>query len=166
MLTGMKNTLLFFLILTSLNTFSQSKDEALKHSQQLVAEKKYNTAFDILDKADPKNTNADIAIAKQDILLNYFVTSIMHKMFALKDLKPNEDIMDYRGKEGSYTIHIFAADSIFNSLIKTDTSNYKLYSALGNYYYDVYVRYGANWTESPETLFKYIEVNFKKVIEK
>jgi tetratricopeptide (TPR) repeat protein len=161
----MRFPILPFMVFASLNAFSQSPVDALKTSAQLVTEKKYDSAFLVLDKADPKNQNADIVIAKEDILLRYFVTSIAHKMFALKDLKPNEDIMDYRGKNGSFTMYAFAADSILTNLIKADTGNYKLYKARGNYYYDVFIHYNANWVESAETLFKYIESDFQKTID-
>jgi len=108
----MKPTLLLLLFIIPFKSFSQSREEALKKSTQLITEKKYNTAYDLLEKADPKNDDADIVIAKENIALGFFVTSIMHQMFALKDLKPNEDIMEYRGKEGSYSMHVFRADSI------------------------------------------------------
>src|ERR1700759_437737 len=82
--------------------YSQSADDAIKTAQKLITEKKYDSAFEVLEKADPNNKNADVVIEKEDIVLRYFVTSIMHKVFALKDLKPDEDIMDYRGKNGSF----------------------------------------------------------------
>jgi tetratricopeptide (TPR) repeat protein len=160
----MKPTLLLFLLLISFRSFCQTVEETLKKSNQLIVEKKYNTAFDLLEKADPKNNDADIVLAKEDIVLGYFVSSIMHQLFALKDLQPNEDVIDYRGQEGSYSMHVFRADSILNRLIKTQPDNYKLYHGLGNYYYEVYLHYNANWTESAETLFKLIEENYTKAL--
>jgi hypothetical protein len=160
----MKPTLLLLLLVVPFKSFSQSGEDVIQKSNQLLAEKKYNMAFDVLEKADPKNDNADIVIAKENIVLGFFVTSIMHQMFALKDLKPNEDIADYRGKEGSYSMHVFRADSILQRLIKIQPDNFKLYHALGNYYYEVYLHYNANWIENPEKLFKWIEENYTKAI--
>jgi len=161
----MRKVLLVILLLISSKAFTQSTNAILKTSDQLVSQKKYKTAFDVLNKADPKNRNPDIVIAKEDIVLAYFVTSIMHKMFSLMDLKSNEDIMDYRGKAGSSQLYVLPVDSVLNELIKTDHDNYKLYKALGNYYYEVFLHYNAHWTETPETLFKRIEDNYAKVIE-
>ena len=158
----MKPTLLLLLLIAPFKSFSQSGEEAIKKSDQLVIAKKYNTAFDLLEKADPKNDDADIVIAKQNIVLGFFITSIMHQMFSLKNLQPNEDITEYRGKAGTYSMHVFRADSILKRLIKTQPDNYKLYLALGNYYYEVYLHYNANWIENPDTLFKRIEENYTK----
>lgn len=160
----MKPTLLLLLLFLPLFSFSQNVEETLTKSSKLVVEKKYNSAFELLEKADPKNDNADIVLAKENIVLGYFVTSIMHQMFALKDLQPNEDVMDYRGKEGTYSMHVFRADSLLNRLIKTQPNNNKLYVGLGNYYYEAFLHYNSNWIETPETLFRLIEENYTKAI--
>jgi tetratricopeptide (TPR) repeat protein len=160
----MKSTLLLLLLFVPLTVLSQTTEETLTQSTKLVSEKKYNSAFELLEKADPKNNNADILLAKENIVLGYFVTSIMHQMFALKDLQKNEDITDYRGKEGTYSMHVFRADSLLSRLIKTQPNNYKLYAGLGNYYYEVFLHYNANWIENAETLFKLIEENYSKAI--
>ncbi|MFI5159235.1 MAG: tetratricopeptide repeat protein [Sphingobacteriales bacterium] len=159
----MKQVLLLLLIVNSLSSFGQAGDP-IKRSDELVANKKYDSAFRLLEKADPQNNNADIVLAKENIVLGYFVTSIMHQMFALKDLEPSEDIMNYRGKAGSYNMHVFRADSILTRLIKTQPNNYKLYNGLGNYYYEVFLHYNANWIQSAETLFQLIEENYNKSI--
>lgn len=158
----MKFRLLLSMLLATAVAFGQSPADALAKSSQLVMQKKYNSAFAELQAADPLNKNADIVMAKEDILLRYFVTSIMHKMFALKDLKQGEDIRQYRGKPGSNQMYVFPVDSILKNLIQTDTSNYKLNKALGDYYYDVFLHYGDNWSEKTPTLFKYIEYNLSR----
>jgi len=162
----MKYTLLLILLYAvSFQSVAQSSTETLTQSAQLVKDKKYESAYGLLDKADPKNDNADILLAKEDILLGDFVTSIMHQMFALKNLQPNEDIMDYRGKEGNYSMHVFRGDSLLKRLIKSQPGNYKLYKGLGNYYYEAYLHYNDNWLENAENLFKLIDENYQKVIE-
>jgi len=160
----MKPALSLLLILFSFKGFSQTVEKALKSSDQLVSEKKYESAFKLLEKIDTNNNNADVVIAKENIVLGYFVTSIMHITFSLKDLQPNENIDDYRGKAGSSTAHIFPVDSLLNRLIKNEPDNYKLYIALGNYYYEVFLNYNANWVKNSETLFKLIEENYTRAI--
>lgn len=160
----MKHALLIIALLIASKSFSQTIDETLKKSNDLIAAKQYDKAFNLLQKADPDNNNGDIVLAKENILLGYFVTSIMHITFALKDLQPNESVDDYRGKEGNYRMYIFPADSILLRLIKTQPDNYKLYLGLGNYYYEVFLHYNANWEQSADALFKLIEENYTKAI--
>jgi len=162
----MKYSLLLLLLYAfSFKSVAQSTGETLKQSVQLVKNKKYESAYNLLEKADPKNDDADIVLAKEDILLGDFVTSFMHQMFGLKDLQPNEDIADYRGKAGNYSMHFFRGDSLLKRLITKQPDNYKLYHGLGNYYYEVFLHYDANWVENAETLFKYIDQNYQKVID-
>lgn len=59
--------------------------------QQLINNKKYESAMKLLQCADSNVNRPDYVIAKTELVLNYFVTSIMHQFFALKDLKPNEE---------------------------------------------------------------------------
>jgi hypothetical protein len=160
----MKPTLALLLIWAPFVAFSQNNSEILKKSEQLVTEKKYESAFQLLDKTDPKNDDPEIVLAKENIVLAYFVTSIEHQMFALKDLEPNESIEDFRGKQGSYSMHVYPADSIINRLIKLHPDNYKLYFGLGNFYYEAFIHYNANWLKTPEVLFELIEDNYKKGI--
>ena len=68
----MRFSILLFLAFASLKAFSQSPENTLKASAQLVTEKKYDSAFEVLEKADRQNQNAGIVMAKEDILLRYF----------------------------------------------------------------------------------------------
>ena len=149
----------------SLNAYSQSGGETIKKANELIADKKYESAFKLLDKFDPDNTKPEIALLKEDIVLNYFVTSMMHQMFALKDLEKDEDIMDYRGKNGSFGMQKFEVDKILDNLIKKYPDDCKLYKGLGDYYYEVSLKYGDEWLKKGKELFKLIEANDLKAID-
>lgn len=144
---------------------AQAKLEVINKSNGLIAEKKYESAFSVLDQFDENNSDAEIFLLKQDLLLRYFVTSLSHKMFSLKDLKPEEDIMDYRGKEGKSKMVIFDIEEIATKLLQNEPKNFKLNKALADFYYDALLKYGANWTKSYEELKSLIEENYKIAIE-
>lgn len=159
-----KNMLFALLFMGSSTVFAQKEAEVINKANSLVKEKKYESAFDALDKFDPKNKNPEVFMLKQDILLRYFVTSFSHKMFSLKDIGPDEDIMDYRGKEGDSSAKMFDIEENLNELIKKFPKNYKLYKSLADFYYDAMLKYGA-WTKPEGELKILIEKNYKIATE-
>lgn len=161
----MRKITTLFLTLFSLTVFGQTETETIKKANDFIEDKKYETAFNLLDKFDPTNDKPDIVLLKEEILLNYFVTSIMHQMFALTDIKKNEDILDYRGKEGSFSMQMFQVDSILTRLIKIYPNNCKLYKGLGDYYYDAHLRYGDNWLKNNEEQIELMQTNFQKAVD-
>ena len=148
-----------------LTVFGQTENETIKQANKLIASRKYESAFKLLDKFDPKNSKPDIVLLKADIVLNYFVSSIMHGIFALKDLEKNEDLMDYRGKNGSFGMQVFKIDSILENLIKQYPANCKLYNGLGGFYYEAYLKYGSKWLKDDKELFSLMETNFSKAVD-
>ncbi len=161
----MRKIISLFLIFFSFTVFGQTETETINKANNFIADKKYETAFNLLEEFDPNNDKPDIVLLKEEILLNYFVTSIMHQLFAITDIKKNEDIIDYRGQEGLFSMKMFDVDSIFTRLIKIYPNNCKLYKGLGEYYYDVHLRYGDNWLKNNREQFKLIETNFQKAVD-
>lgn len=158
-----KISLLFYFF--SLTFFGQTETETLKKANQLISNKKYESAFKLLEKFDPKNDKPDVVLLKENILLKYFTTSLMHQMFGLKDLKSHEDILDYRGTDGSFGMQVFQADSILNRLIKIHPNNCKLYKGLGDYYYDVHLKYSDNWLKSSKEQIQLMKTSYEKTIQ-
>ena len=161
----MKQIGILLLVLFSYSAFAQTELQTIKKANELIADKKYETAFTLLDKFDPDNNKPDIVLLKQEILLGYFVTSLMHQAFSLKDIDKSEDILDYRGKDGVSDVHMFQADSILEGLITRHPANCKLYKALGDYYYEVHLKYGGRWLKEDSELFPLMETNFKKAVD-
>lgn len=158
-------TILILLSSLGFAACGQTETEVLKKANSLIVDKKYESAFKLLDSFDPKNKKPDVVLLKEDIVLNYFVTSIMHQMFALKDLQKNENILDYRGKKGSFYMQKFQVDSILENLIKVYPTNCKLYKGLGAYYYEVYNKYNGQWLKEDGELLKLMQTNFQKAVE-
>ncbi|MCB0430079.1 MAG: hypothetical protein H6585_05980 [Flavobacteriales bacterium] len=133
-------------------TYAQNVTDSLEAVQKLIDVKKYESAYNILQHTDPGNKNAEVVCVKNELLLKYFVTSIMHQMFALKDLEPSEDVMDYRGQSISASMHMFDAPTIFGALLETDSTNCRLHKGLAAYYYEVLTKYGGRWLKPDEEL--------------
>ena len=159
----MRNLGIIFLIFCFVNTFAQ--DEILEKVQKLVDSKKYESALKLLDEIDPDNLNPDIVIKKSDIFLNYFVSSIMHQMFALKDLEENEDLMQIRGSEGNFAMFTFPIDSIIINLIEKNPNNFKLHKTLGNFYHEIHLKYPDRWFIEDAEVIKQFTDNYKIAYE-
>jgi len=157
--------LLMFMTVFCIGAFGQTENEIVSRANELVANKKYASAFKTLDDFDLKNEKPDIVLLKEDIALNYFVTSIMHQMFAFKDIEKNEDVMDFRGKQGSYEMFSFAINEILDKLIIKYPSNYKLYKGLGDYYNDVLLRYQGGWLKKDNELSNLLLKNYQVAID-
>ena len=146
------------------NVTGQTEKGTIKKANELIKEKKYESAYKLLNDFDPKNINVQIVLLKEDIVLNYYITTIMHQVFSLKDLEKSEDILDYRDKEGSFDMYMLEIDKVLDSLIKIHPENCKLFDGLGRYYYEVQTRYGAKWLKCNNELYKLIETNYKNAI--
>ncbi len=160
----MKKITILLLTFMAFAGYSQAQTDVLSAAQKLIDTKKYESAYVLLDKDDPNNEKPDVVLMKEDIVLNYFVSSIMHQAFALKDLKKSEDVMDYRGKNGSFSMFSFQVDSVLLKLIAAYPDNCKLYRGLAFYYNEVLNKYGG-WLGDEEELTQKIIDNSKKAID-
>jgi hypothetical protein len=161
----MKYLVLGVIMFTTFLAHAQTQQQAIDSATKLIQSRKYETAYKVLDNFDAENKIPEVADKKQDILLKYFVSSIMHTLFGLKDLKGKETISTYRGQPGSYSLFPFEAEEIFTRLKKEQPDNYISYKALGEYYYEVYLKYGDNWLIRQDSLFTLMESNCKIAAE-
>lgn len=157
--------LLIVLLFPGTAAFSQTEVETLDRARLLIAEKKYASAFDLLDTFDPGNSMPEPVLLKEEIVLKYFVTSIAHQIFTLLDIGKDEDILQYRGKEGTSAAKMFAVNEILDSLILAHPTNYKLHKGLGEYYFEVHLKYGSDWIMEEEQVLARMEHHFKLATE-
>lgn len=156
----MKHTsiLIFFLFIIQL-LFSQNR--IIDDANALIAQKKYASAYNLLNGADPNNQDPEIAIAKSNLMLNYYLITNVHQAFALRDLALNQELADFRNIDISIPMISFNPDSILNKLIGQYPSNYKLRSALGNYYYEVHISYSNDsWIEPDSVVVEKMRTNY------
>jgi len=121
----------------------------------LIEQEKYNSAFELLNKMDPEQQDPEVVLQKTDVALKYFVKSISHQLFAFKDLDDDDDLLDLResGDGESFSMYMFPVNEILDTLLIQFPKKYELNRALGNFYYEVHLKYGQNWLmEEPEVL--------------
>ncbi|AHJ99743.1 tetratricopeptide repeat protein [Hymenobacter swuensis] len=109
----------------------------LAQAAQLTQEKKYQSAFEVLDKADPKNQLPEVLLAKEKLLLDNYLISLNFQGFGLRNLKPTETVEQLRGKEGDYSMHLLNLPLELNRLQRKYPANYALSKGLGDYWYAV-----------------------------
>jgi tetratricopeptide (TPR) repeat protein len=161
----MKNILLFIFAILVFKAIGQNNIEIISKANNLIDLKKYESAYNLLDKYDSTNINLDIVLLKTDILLKYFTSSLSHRLFSLKDIEENENILDYRGRGGIFGGIFFPVDSILNNLKITNSKNCKLHKYLGDYYFDANLRFGSNWFLDIDRQYLLIEENYLKAVE-
>jgi tetratricopeptide (TPR) repeat protein len=152
------------LLVLSKYCFCDNTTQIIKQADSLVSLNKFNSAFLVLRDADSGNDNPAIALKKSRIALDYFVTAIMHHIFAFIDLKPGENISNYRRKVGSYSMYPLEINNIMLKLIKKYPRNWALYQMLGEYYYEVSYKYDGKWDESNDSLYAKSSRNYKIAI--
>ncbi|UYZ62386.1 tetratricopeptide repeat protein [Hymenobacter weizhouensis] len=111
--------------------------ELLGRVDKLVQEKKYESAYQLLDNADPKNQRPELLLRKEQLVLESYLISMNHRMFALKDLAPTETVAQLRGKAGEYSMHALDLPLELSRLQRKYPTNYALAKGLGDYYYQV-----------------------------
>ncbi len=149
----MKKLFTLLLLISLVSTYGQA---VLKKADKLIDEKKYASAYALLEKKDPDNERPSIVLKKADMAMDYFVTSIMHQTFAFKDLEEGEDLMEVRANnEGeTFALYVLPVQDVLDTLIKQHPENYKLHKTLGKFYYEVYLKYGDNWMMTSDELLK------------
>ena len=133
---------------------AKKENKAIVQAEELIAQKKYLSAYQLLDKYDPKNENSDIFLKKVDIVQNYFLFNIMNQIFCLDDIPMDKEIYELRGNEeasGCSSV-MFAIDSIALRLLEKEPNNCLLYRCLGDYYTSAADRFGDNWLDNSSEL--------------
>jgi tetratricopeptide (TPR) repeat protein len=145
--------------------YGQSQSDVIKRANYLIANKRYESAFRLLRNFDSNNQMPDIVLLREDIALNFYVSTTEHQSFSFKDLRGNEDVTDYRSREGSYAGYNFPVNKILDNLVNSYPTNYKLYKGLGDYYAAVQSIYDDKWFISEDSLYQLIKKNFQIAID-
>jgi len=135
-----------FLFLFSLTLSGCSSDYnamTIKKTDELISQRKYLSAFQNLEKADPKNIEIELLLKKIEVNLYYFVQSINHEAFVLVDLKPEDDLLQLRKNftKGAFTWVIDIPKKL-DSLKAIYPNNYAINLTLAFYYGEYYNRFG------------------------
>lgn len=128
---------LAFLLTLSVALAQTDKAEtaALKQANDLVAQRKYSSAFALLQKFDRQNTRPAVAMRKQEIALSYHITTREYETFTLKDLALVESLEQMRAQRSYDSAYRFPIEEVLLNLKRRNPTNYRLDKALGDYYY-------------------------------
>ena len=132
------------LLLTALGLSAQAPQSALQQAEQMVAQRQYESAFYLLDQADPTNDNPAILQKKTDIVFSFFAQSIMHQVFSLKDLAEGENLDDVRVTFEEGNVFAFDVDSLTKRLLANDPDNCILLRCHRRYHEALLLDYGTD----------------------
>lgn len=145
---------LLFLLLHGTNAYPAGNDkQALKKADQLLAERKYESAFELLEQADSGNKSPLVFLKKVDIALNYFITSVNHTLFSFQDLKEGEDLLALRGSPGKRKVYKLAIHEALSQLVDKYPKNRKYKRILGYFLFDYYNRFERQAGEKADTSY-------------
>ena len=110
----------------------------LRQARQLVLERRYHSAWQLLARLDPRNTDPAVVIEKADLALRYYTNTDQLRRFAFRDLKLLDLAPDSLRQLGLDSLRYrFAVRQVLERLQRRYPANYRLSRALGDYYYTV-----------------------------
>jgi tetratricopeptide (TPR) repeat protein len=131
--------ILITLVLLSVLT-ACSKKGLLPQVDDLVKAKKYQTAYALLEQADPQNHDIDIVLTKISIALEDYATTNGLQSFTFQDLKADQDIEDVRGQNGG-TLYTLDPEAVLLTMSLDHHGDWRLFQALGDYEHLHYLNY-------------------------
>lgn len=136
--------------------------ERIAKADEFIAQKQYASANGALGLDD----NEYIIYKRTELYTQYFVQSLMHQMFVIKNLEKNEDLLDLRlNFTGDAAMTMYNVEEVIDNFQSEHGKKPILNLALGNFYYDVSQRYGDQWLISFDELRKLAKVNYTKAEE-
>jgi tetratricopeptide (TPR) repeat protein len=136
---------------------------ALAQAAKLEAAKQYEAAYQVLDKADPKDQQPAVFLQKEKILLDYYLITLSFQGFGLKNLGPKETVQQLRGQtEGQYSMHLVDIPKQLAQLQKRFPQDYRLRKGLGDYYYRAMLCHCGERDKSDEQLLKLVLDNYNQ----
>lgn len=132
--------------------FTTAQNTAVEQANQLIASQRYASAYELLRGSDPNDQSPEIAIARTNLLLNFYIRTDKFHSFGLKDIAPNQNLHEFRENNASVKMLTYKPDSILTKLIRQYPENYKLPYALGNFYYEVHLVYPDDAWYEPDSI--------------
>lgn len=133
----------------------------LKEIDSLIEKEQYQSAF---YKTSEKNEY--LLTKRVEISTQYFAHSIMHQLFAFKDLKDGETLYQVRTSDGDFQMSMADPVKAIENFEKEHGEKAILKYALGLYYQDVINRYYDQWLISVDELREKVIFNFQKALDK
>ena len=132
--------------------FTTAQNTAVEQANQLIASQRYASAYELLRGSDPNDQSPEVAIARTNLLLNFYIRTDKFHSFGLKDIAPNQNLHEFRENNASVKMLTYKPDSILTKLVRQYPENYKLPYALGNFYYEVHLVYPDDAWYEPDSI--------------
>lgn len=126
--------------------------QLLSEIDNLITEKKYETAYSKTDDIENEYT----LTKRIEIATSYFAQSMMHQMFAFKDLEKDETLHSVRTNDGTFSMVMFDPVEAVKKYVEENGAKPILDYALAVYYDSVYYCYGENWLISIDEIINNI----------
>lgn len=143
-------------LLTAAAAQAQTNIAILQKADALVGERKYASAFQVLQKYDPKNERPAVVLQKEDIALRYNIGHTQYRRFAFKDVQLTDNLEDFRDPDSTYTTTPFPLGRALRTLKARYPNDYKLDRGLGDYYFAVQQCNCAEVSKEEDDLFPLI----------
>lgn len=150
--------------LISVNVQANNGQKVIKKANKLITNKKYATAFKLLDQVDPLNLNTDIFLLKFDLATKYAVSTKDYRFFSFKDFKNKENIDGAKIELNNLESYDFKIDLIFDSLLQKQSTNCKLHKIAADYLFDINLKFGQNWVRPESDYLKQMALYSEKTI--
>ena len=145
---------------------SPSCRAALEQALDLMAKGKWRSALAVLDAFDPNNADPYSLAMKTKLFLDGYIRSDMHRSFEIRDLGPGEDVATLRQTEQDGDLIAFDPQTLVEAQASAKTVVPAVLSKeLGDYYYDVQLRWSGQWLESDEAIYTTSLENYQKAYE-
>ncbi|MBO4320429.1 MAG: tetratricopeptide repeat protein [Treponema sp.] len=136
--------------------------EIIKTCDEQIEKKQYQSAAYTVGGCE----NEYIIYKYIEVCTQYFAQSIMHSMFAFKNLEKGETLYDVRTGEGSFNMTFRdEPDTIIDNYKKNHGNSMVLELARANYYFDALMRYGNQWLKTPEEVLTLTKDVYSRAIE-
>lgn len=115
-----------------------AQNKVLRQAKQLELERRYESAWQVLQRLDSANTIPAVVGQKANLALNYYSATEGLTRFAFRNLKLTDPAPDsLRMLNQDTARHVFAVRQVLERLRRQDPDNYRLARALGDYFYAV-----------------------------
>ncbi|HEX8427366.1 hypothetical protein [Hymenobacter sp.] len=142
-------------------TKATAEAEVLEKASRLMLDRKYESAYKVLNRFDPKHRRPAVVLKKMELAINYNLRSREYEAFGFRDLEPLERLDSLRVRYSRAAIpYNFPIERTLLSLKKQYPTNYKISRALGDYYYQVLQCDCAEAEKPPKTLMSLVASNY------
>lgn len=151
------------LLFVTTGLFAQS---VLDEVDELIANKQYKAAFEMLEKNDPDNQFPSFVIKKAELALDYSITNVGFHHFSFANLQGNQTLEQLRSdKDTQYKLYTFKGDAVLDTLIQQYPGKAELKLVLGHYYEMGAKNLGNNWDHGYQGGLKKAMIQYQHAYE-